>query len=264
VNRSRGDDDQASPWAGNSRRRYESRNDGRYEARPQARYGRGDDPGDQPRRRDRPGADADSRPWGERGGGGLGPGDRGPEGRGPGGRGPKGDGPKGDGPGGNSPIPLNIGTVAVLAGVLVVGIGIGTGLSSTTQGNQGNIASSQQLDMAVPDPEFCRQWGASAFVMDVEVYTTMNPSSSFVTQPTLKPGCVIRRENWSVLEKEGAITPQQMRQCKQRMNTFAYIGSVKDKPIVRCVYQTDISENKFVTKGIADDAAGLTPEADQF
>jgi hypothetical protein len=152
----------------------------------------------------------------------------------------------------------------VLAGVLVVGIGIGTGLSSTTQGNQGNIASSQQLDMAVPDPEFCRQWGASAFVMDVEVYTTMNPSSSFVTQPTLKPGCVIRRENWSVLEKEGAITPQQMRQCKQRMNTFAYIGSVKDKPIVRCVYQTDISENKFVTKGIADDAAGVTPEADQF
>lgn len=285
MNRSRGDDDQASPWAGNSRRRYDSRNDersaagyqnrdeagyqgsyeqGRYEARPQARYGRGEDPGDQRRRRDRPGADADSRPWGERGGGGLGPGGRGPEGRGPGGRGPKGDGPKGDGPGGNSPIPLNIGTVAVLAGVLVVGIGIGTGLSSTTQGNQGNIASSQQLDMAVPDPEFCRQWGASAFVMDVEVYTTMNPSSSFVTQPTLKPGCVIRRENWSVLEKEGAITPQQMRQCKQRMNTFAYIGSVKDKPIVRCVYQTDISENKFVTKGIADDAAGLTPEADQF
>jgi hypothetical protein len=48
------------------------------------------------------------------------------------------------------------------------------------------------------------------------------------------------------------------------MNTFAYIGSVKDKPIVRCVYQTDISENKFITKGVADDAAGVTPEAGQF
>jgi hypothetical protein len=159
---------------------------------------------------------------------------------------------------------FNIATVAVLAGVLVVGIGIGTGLSSTTQGDQGNIASSQQLDMAVPDPEFCRQWGASAFVMDVELYTTMNPSSSFVTQPQLKPGCVIRRENWSVLQKEGAVTPEQMRQCKQRMNTFAYIGSVKDKPVVRCVYQTDISENKFITKGVADDTAGVTPEANQF
>ena len=157
-----------------------------------------------------------------------------------------------------------MGTLAILAGVLVVGIGIGTGLSSTTQGDQGNIASSQQLDMAVPDPEFCRQWGASAFVMDIELYTTMNPSSSFVTQPALKPGCVIRRENWSVLQKEGAVTNEQMRQCKQRMNTFAYIGSVKDKPIVRCVYQTDISENKFLTKGVADSTVGITPESDQF
>lgn len=176
-----------------------------------------------------------------------------------------GGGPGGGGsPGGGGPFQFNIGTIAVLAGVLVVGIGIGTALSSTTQGDQGNIASSQQLDMAVPDPEFCRQWGASAFVMDVELYTTMNPSSSFVTQPQLKPGCVIRRENWSVLQKEGAVTAEQMRQCKQRMNTFAYVGSVKDKPIVRCVYQTDISENKFLTRGVADDTVGVTPEADQF
>ena len=155
-------------------------------------------------------------------------------------------------------------TIAVLAGVLVVGIGIGSAVTSTTQGDQGNIASSQQLDMAVPDPEFCRQWGASAFVMDIEMYTTLNPSSSFVTQPTLQPGCVIRRENWSVLRKEGAITATQERECKQRMNTFAYIGSVRDKPVVRCVYQTDISQNKFLTRGVADDTVGVTPEADQF
>lgn len=190
---------------------------------------------------------------------------RDPDGRGPGGRRPSnGNGGPGGGPGGGGPMGFNIGQIAVLAGVLVVGIGIGTGISSTTQGNQGNIASSQQLDMAVPDPEFCRQWGASAFVMDIELYTTMNPSSSFVTQPALKPGCVIRRENWSVLQKEGAVTAEQMRQCKQRMNTFAYIGSIKDKPIVRCVYQTDTAENKFITKGVADDSVGVTPEADQF
>ena len=181
----------------------------------------------------------------------------------PAGSGNKG-GPGGTGPGGTGPFQFNVGTLAILAGVLVVGIGIGTAISSTTQGDQGNIASSQQLDMAVPDPEFCRQWGASAFVMDIELYTTMNPSSSFVTQPELKPGCVIRRENWSVLQKEGAVTNEQMRQCKQRMNTFAYIGSVKDKPIVRCVYQTDTSQNKFLTKGVADDTVGVTPEADQF
>ncbi|MFZ4804257.1 MAG: DUF3172 domain-containing protein [Synechococcus lacustris] len=173
-------------------------------------------------------------------------------------------------PGGSGPpggFKFNVATVAVLAGVLILGVGIGTSLTSNTAGNQGNIASSQQLDMAVADPEFCKQWGASAFVQDVQMYTTMNPSSSFVTQPKLQPGCVIRRENWSVLQKEGAITNEQMRQCKQRMNTFAYIGSIRDKPVVRCVYQTDIVDNKFQTKGTAgaaDDSVGITPEADQF
>ncbi|MFN7227591.1 MAG: DUF3172 domain-containing protein [Synechococcaceae cyanobacterium] len=188
----------------------------------------------------------------------------------PRGNGSQGGGRRGGPPangGGTAPMPFNMASAAVLAGVLVVGIGIGSAVTSTTQGNQGNIASSQQLDMAVPDPEFCKQWGASAFVMDIELYTTMNPSSSFVTQPTLQPGCVIRRENWSVLQKEGAVTAEQMRQCKQRMNTFAYIGSIRDKPVVRCVYQTDVSGNKFQAPGVAgaaDDSVGITPEANQF
>ncbi len=161
-------------------------------------------------------------------------------------------------------IRMNTGTAAILAGVLVVGVGIGSAITSTTQGGQGNIASQQQLDMAVPDPEFCRQWGASAFVIDVEMYTTLNPSTSFVTQPALQPGCVIRRENWSVLQKQGAITNEDVRECKQRMNTFAYIGSIRDNPIVRCVYQADINENKFIIKGSAEDAIGINQEAIQF
>ena len=133
----------------------------------------------------------------------------------------------------NDPINFNTGTIAVLAGVLILGVGIGSAITSTTDGGQGNIASQQQLDMAVPDPEFCRQWGASAFVIDVEMYTTLNPSTSFVTQPALQPGCVIRRENWTVLQKQGAISNEDVRECKQRMNTFAYIGSIRDKPIVK-------------------------------
>lgn len=237
--RNNGEDprDQSRPYAS-----------GRYEEAygREGREGRYGDPRQEPSR-------SAGRERGGNGGGQKG-GPGGGQGGGPGGG-------KGDGQG---PFQFNVARIAVLAGVLVVGIGIGTSLSSNTQGDQGNIASSQQLDMAVADPEFCKQWGASAFVMDVEVYTTMNPSSSFVTQPTLKPGCVIRRENWSVLQKEGAISADQMRQCKQRMNTFAYIGSVKDKPQVRCVYQTDTRENKFITKGIADDSVGVTPEADQF
>ena len=167
-------------------------------------------------------------------------------------------------PGGGGGMKMDTGTIAVIAGVLVVGVGIGSAITSTTQGGQGNIASQQQLDMAVPDPEFCRQWGASAFVIDVEMYTTLNPSTSFVTQPALQPGCVIRRENWTVLQKQGAITNDDVRECKQRMNTFAYIGSIRDNPIVRCVYQTDISENKFIIKGNAEDAVGVSQEAIQF
>ena len=159
---------------------------------------------------------------------------------------------------------INSGSLAVLAGVLVVGVGIGSAITSTTQGGQGNIASQQQLDMAVPDPEFCRQWGASAFVIDVEMYTTLNPSTSFVTQPALQPGCVIRRENWTVLQKQGAISNDDVRECKQRMNTFAYIGSIRDNPVVRCVYQTDVNENKFINKGVAEDATGVNQEAIQF
>ena len=164
-------------------------------------------------------------------------------------------------------ININTGTIAILAGVLILGVGIGSAITSTTDGGTGNIASQQQLDMAVPDPEFCRQWGASAFVIDVEMYTTLNPSTSFVTQPSLQPGCVIRRENWSVLQEQGAISNQDVRECKQRMNTFAYIGSIRDKPVVRCVYQTDIKENKFYIRGdgeAEDGAGGFNREASQF
>ncbi|MEC9452831.1 MAG: DUF3172 domain-containing protein, partial [Cyanobacteriota bacterium] len=42
-------------------------------------------------------------------------------------------------PGGNG-IRLNTASLAVLAGVLIVGIGIGSAVTSTTQGDQGNIA----------------------------------------------------------------------------------------------------------------------------
>ena len=61
-------------------------------------------------------------------------------------------------------INFSTGTVAVLAGVLILGVGIGSAITSTTDGGQGNIASQQQLDMAVPDPEFCRQWGALSLI----------------------------------------------------------------------------------------------------
>ena len=71
---------------------------------------------------------------------------------------PAGGGNKGGpgGPGGTGPFQFNVGTLAILAGVLVVGIGIGTAISSTTQGDQGNIARNlfeqQQLKIKLLNP----------------------------------------------------------------------------------------------------------------
>tara|TARA_Y100001968_G_scaffold161383_1_gene147606 strand:- start:3431 stop:4081 length:651 start_codon:yes stop_codon:yes gene_type:complete len=167
-------------------------------------------------------------------------------------------------PGGGDGIKLNTATISILAGVLVLGIGLGTLVSTNTGGATGNIASQNQLDLAVPDPDICKSYGASAFVQDIEIFTTLNPSTSFVTQPALQPGCVIRRENWTVLQQQGAISSQDVRECKQRMNTFAYIGSLRDKPIVKCVYQADFEDNKFLIKGEGDDAVGISEEAKRF
>ena len=165
---------------------------------------------------------------------------------------------------GGSGIKLNTGTISILAGVHVLGIGLGTLVSTNTGGSTGNIASQNQLDLAVPDPDICKSYGASAFVQDIEIFTTLNPSTSFVTQPALQPGCVIRRENWTVLQQQGAISSQDVRECKQRMNTFAYIGSLRDKPIVKCVYQADFEDNKFLIKGEGDDAGSVSEEAKRF
>ena len=161
--------------------------------------------------------------------------------------------------------PRRFGNLWLLAGVLVVGIGIGTFITTTQSSGSrsGNIASSQDLDLAVPDPEFCAKWGASAYLIDVELYQTMNPVTSFVTQPKLQAGCVIRRENWSVLQKEGVVSGDDMRRCKQRMNTFAYIGSIRDQPVVRCVYQTDRTDNLFLGRS-GDSGGALSDETGRF
>ena len=75
---------------------------------------------------------------------------------------------------------------------------------------------------------------------------------------------LLEKENWTVLQKQRAISNEDVRECKQRMNTFAYIGSIRDQPIVRCVYQADVNENKFIIKGPEEDAIGINKEAIQF
>jgi len=131
-----------------------------------------------------------------------------------------------DGGGGSGGIKINSNSIAILAGVLVIGVGIGSLITSTTSGGQGNIASQQQLDMAVPDPDFCRQYGASAFVIDIEMYTTLNPSTSFVTQPALQQGCVTKLvEGFKVVYISTSITKALAPYCLQKSGSGTAISN---------------------------------------
>jgi len=51
-------------------------------------------------------------------------------------------------------------------------------------------------------------------------------------QPEVKPGCVLRRSNFSVLEREKLVTDKQVDQCKKRMNTFGFVGDLSGDPQV--------------------------------
>lgn len=56
----------------------------------------------------------------------------------------------------------------------------------------------------------------------------------------MKPGCVLRRSNFSVLEREKLVAPKEVEQCKKRMNTFGFVGDLSGDPEVRalgcCLY----------------------------
>eukprot|EP00899_Mesostigma_viride_P013260 jgi/Mesvir1/21935/Mv12104-RA.1 len=68
----------------------------------------------------------------------------------------------------------------------------------------------------------------------------------YVAQTEVKPGCVLRPSNWSVLESRGLVTPEESAQCKKNMNTFGYVGDVRDSPAVSCLYHSEDAENLFL------------------
>jgi hypothetical protein len=51
-------------------------------------------------------------------------------------------------------------------------------------------------------------------------------------KPEVKPGCVLRRSNFSVLEREKLVDNKQVEQCKKRMNTFGFVGDLSGDPQV--------------------------------
>ncbi|HAZ47597.1 MAG TPA: DUF3172 domain-containing protein [Cyanobacteria bacterium UBA11369] len=138
--------------------------------------------------------------------------------------------------------------LAILAGVFILGVGIGIAFSSTATLTPTNVASREFIDRSAPNPDLCVQYGASAIVTDTRVFVTLNPFNVYVTQPKMQPGCVLRTNNWSILEQRKAISGEQVRECKNRMNTFGYTGDLGDQPQVDCIYQNDAEKNRFLNQ----------------
>jgi Protein of unknown function (DUF3172) len=68
----------------------------------------------------------------------------------------------------------------------------------------------------------------------------------YVTQPEVKPGCVLRRSNYNVLEKRKLVTKDETESCKRGMNTFAFVGDLESAPEVSCVYHSEQAENQYL------------------
>jgi Protein of unknown function (DUF3172) len=144
---------------------------------------------------------------------------------------------------------FNYTTIAILAGVFILGIGIGIAFSSTTTLTPSNVASREFIDTKAPNPEICVQYGASAMVMDARLFVTLNPFNVYVGQPSMRPGCVIRQNNWAILEQRKLVTSQQVSDCKNRLNTFGFTGDLEsEKPDIRCIYQNEAAQNFFINQ----------------
>jgi hypothetical protein len=140
---------------------------------------------------------------------------------------------------------FNYTSIALLGGVFILGIGIGVGFSNTTTLSPNNIASSVSIDASAPNRDVCIQYGASAMVMDTRLFVTLNPFNVYVAQPSMRPGCVLRTNNWAILEQRRLLTSQQEQECKNRMNTFGWTGELGSSPDISCIYQNDAAKNFF-------------------
>lgn len=156
---------------------------------------------------------------------------------------------------------INLTSLATLAAVFIVGVVVGLAFTSTTTLNPENVASSQTIDRSAPSTELCIQYGASAMVTDMRVFLTLNPFNVYVTQPSLRPGCVLRQNNWSILEQRKLVTSQQVSDCKRRMNTFGFTGNLDSSPDIRCIYQNEAAQNYFLTQ---PGSVGPKPETNNF
>lgn len=142
---------------------------------------------------------------------------------------------------------FNYTSLAIIAGIFILGIGVGVAFSSSVSSSPNAIVSNVQIDQSAPNPEICIQNGASAIAMETRFFVTLNPFKVYVAQASTKPACVLRSANWAVLEQRKLVTADQSRECRQRMNTFGYTGTLESNPQIDCLYQSENAKNLFLT-----------------
>jgi hypothetical protein len=146
---------------------------------------------------------------------------------------------------------------SLLAGVFVLGVGLGVTVDSQVNTNPKDLASRDAIDNAAPNPTLCASLGASAMAFDQRVFVSFNPFNVYVSQADVKPACVLRPANVvPVLKARGLINDDEVRSCKQNMNTWAFVGSLDDTPQLSCVYQSRDAQNEFLSNpkiGLGED-----------
>jgi hypothetical protein len=183
-------------------------------------------------------------------------------------------------------IPLKMSNT-VLAGMFVLGIGTGVTLDSAINTNpkvcsllvgvphflkftvvqclifsfpcwlRQDLASRDAIDRAAPNAELCQQYGSSAMVMDQRLFVSFNPFNVYVSQADTKPGCVLRQSTVvPVLADRGLLDKNEIANCKNNMNTWAFVGDLDDRPQLSCVYRSQDAQNEFLsnpTIGLGED-----------
>jgi len=146
---------------------------------------------------------------------------------------------------------------ALLAGVFVLGIGLGVTVDSAINTNPRDLASRDAIDQAAPNSQLCANYGASAMAFDQRVFVSFNPFNIYVAQADVKPACVLRDANVvSVLRDSHLINDDEVRACKKNMNTWAFVGDLKEQPQLSCVYKSADAQNEFLSDpriGIGED-----------
>ncbi len=157
---------------------------------------------------------------------------------------------------------INSTTLAIMGAILMLGVGLGIAFSTTINISPENVASRVVIEESVPNAQVCAQYGAGAIALDLRAFVTLSPFNVYISQPAMQPGCILRSNNWAVLESRNLVSDDDVRDCRRRLNTFGFTGDIDqqgNQAKIDCVYQNDSAKNLFLRPGGA-----AQPESDRF